>query len=156
MLYKISHDRAFHYWDEKNEPVLRIQPGDSVEFETKDCLCNVLTEQKSERYDVAVFDKVNVNPVTGPVYIEGAMPGDVLEVHIDEIRLKDRAVVTCQEHYGHVGDFFEETTYKITPIRDGMVVFDSRLKIPCDPMIGVVGVTAKGQHIYYNLNGVWG
>ena len=156
MLYKISHDRAFHYWDEKNEPVLRIRPGDSVEFETKDCLCNVLTEQKSERYDVAVFDKVNVNPVTGPVYIEGAMPGDVLEVHIDEIRLKDRAVVTCQEHYGHVGDFFEETTYKITPIRDGMVVFDSRLKIPCDPMIGVVGVTAKGQHINSNLNGVWG
>ena len=47
MLYKISHDHGFHYWDEKNEPVLRIQPGDSVEFETKDCLCNVLTEQKS-------------------------------------------------------------------------------------------------------------
>ena len=60
MLYKISHDNGFHYWDEKNEPVLRIQPGDSVEFETKDCLCNVLTEQKSERYDVAVFDKVKM------------------------------------------------------------------------------------------------
>lgn len=156
MLYKISHDHGFHYWDEKNEPVLRIQPGDSVEFETKDCLCNVLTEQKSERYDVAVFDKVNVNPVTGPVYIEGAMPGDVLEVTIEEIRLKDRAIVTCQETYGHVGDFFTETTYKITPIRDNMVVFDRHLQIPCDPMVGVLGVTAKGQHINSNLNGVWG
>ncbi len=156
MFYKINHDHGFHYWDEKNEPVLRIQSGDTVEFETKDCLCNVLTEQKSKKYDVAVFDKVNVNPVTGPVYIEGAEPGDVLEVTIEKIRLKDRAVVTCQENYGHVGDFFRETTYKITPIRNGKVVFDDRLEIPCDPMIGVIGVTAKGQHINSNLNGVWG
>ena len=156
MFYRINHDHAFHYWDEKNEPVLKIQSGDTVEFETKDCLCNVLTEQKKQPYDVAVFDKVNVNPVTGPVYIEDALPGDVLEVHIDKIQLKDRAVVTCQENYGHVGDFFTETTYKITPIRDGMVIFDNRLSIPCDPMIGVIGVTTKGQHINSNLNGIWG
>ena len=156
MFYKISHDHAFHYWDEKNEPVIRIHSGDTVEFDTKDCLCNVLTEQKSKKYDVAVFDKVNVNPVTGPVYIEEAEPGDVLEVTIDKIQLKDHAVVTCQENYGHVGDFFKETTYKITPIRDHKVIFDDRLEIPCDPMIGVIGVTAKGQHINSNLNGVWG
>ena len=94
MFYRIKHDHAFHYWDENNAPVLRIQSGDTVEFETKDCLCNVLTEQKKQPYDVAVFDKVNVNPVTGPVYMEDALPGDVLEVHIDKIQLKDRAVVT--------------------------------------------------------------
>lgn len=37
--------------------------------------------------------------------------------------------MTCQETYGHVGDFFTETTYKITPIRDNMVVFDRHLQI---------------------------
>jgi amidase len=154
--YEISEKKFFHYWDEKNEPVLRIKPNDTVTFETRDCICNVLTEQKNEKYDTAVFDKVNVNPVTGPVYIESAMPGDVLEVHIDKIQLKDRAVVTCQENLGLLGDFFKETTYKITPIRDGFVIFDKRLKIPLDPMIGVLGVTSKGEHINTNDMGSWG
>ena len=67
-MYFIDHDKAFHYWDENNKPVLRIKSGESVEFETKDCICNVLTEQKKEKYEAAVFNKVEVNPVTGPVY----------------------------------------------------------------------------------------
>lgn len=156
MFYQISDEHRFHYWDEGNSPVLTIDPGDTVEFETRDCLCNVLTEQKSEKYDLAVFDKVNVNPVTGPVYVRGAMPGDVVEVKIEKIQLKDRAVVTCQETYGHIGDFFSETTYKITPIHDGMITFDSKLKIPVDPMVGVLGVTAKNAHINTNEMGKWG
>lgn len=156
MFYKIDDAKNFHYWDEQNTPVLTINTEDIVEFETKDCLCNVLTQQKKQPFDAAIFDKVNVNPVTGPVYINDAKPGDVLQIEILKIELKGRAVVTCQEAYGHVGDFFKETTYKITPIKDGFLTFDDKLKIPCDPMIGVLGVTAKGKHINSNLNGVWG
>lgn len=156
MFYEIDHDSAFHYWNETNKPVLEISSGDTVRFETKDCICNVLSEQKNSRYDVAVFDKVNVNPVTGPVYIKGAEPGDVLEVHIDKIELKDHALVTCQEDKGFVGDLFEETTYKILPIADGKIKFDDKLSIPLRPMVGVIGVTAEEESINTNLQGAWG
>ncbi len=156
MIYEIDHDKAFHYWDENNKPVLTINSGDSVRFETKDCICNVLTEQKSEKFDEAVFDQTNVNPVTGPVYIQGAQPGDTLEVTVEKIEFKDRAIVTCQANYGLIGEYFDVTTYKILPIKNDMMIFNKDLSIPLKPMVGVIGATAKGQYINTNLRGHWG
>ncbi len=127
-----------------------------MEFETKDCICNVLTEQTKEKYEVAVFNKVEVNPVTGPVYVEEAAPGDVLEVKIEKIKFKDHALITCQENLGFLGDFFKETTFKILPIVGNYAKFDDKLDLPLDPMVGVIGVTAKGQRINSDDNGVWG
>lgn len=159
--YELNHDQKFHYWDEQNEPVLHIQSGDTVRFETRDCINNVLTdrfveEQPAMRFSSAVFDQVNVNPVTGPVYVEGAEPGDTLEVHIDKIELKKVAVVTCQKRYGQLAKYFDETTYKLLAIKDGRCVFDDKLSIPLDPMIGVLGVTPAGERINTDYNGVWG
>ena len=111
----ISDAHTFYEFSEENKPVLVIQSGDTVEFETKDCLSNVL-EEEGKRLEDTSFDKDKVNPATGPVYIKGAMPGDALEIKIEKIRFKDRAVITCQAGYGVIGKYFTETTYRITPI----------------------------------------
>lgn len=159
--YELDHDQKFHYWDASNEPVLTIKSGDTVRFETRDCINNVLTDKFTPgdppmKFAPAVFDQVNVNPVTGPVYVEGAEPGDVLEVHIDKIELKQVAVVTCQKQYGQIGKYFDETTYKLLAIKDGVAVFDEKLSIPLDPMIGVLGVTPAQGRINTDYNGKWG
>ena len=159
--YELNHNQKFHCWDQNNEPVLHIQSGDTVRFETRDCINNVLTDQFVEgqppmKYALAVFDQVHVNPVTGPVYVEGAEPGDTLEVHIDHIELKKVAVVTCQKQYGQLGKYFDETTYKLLAIKGGKCVFDDKLSIPLDPMIGVLGVTPKDEKISTDYNGIWG
>lgn len=159
--YELNHDQKFHFWDETNAPVLTIKSGDTVRFETRDCINNVLTDryvkgQPPMKYELAVFDKVHVNPVTGPIYIEDAEPGDTLEVHIDKIELKDVAVVTCQEKYGQIGHLFDETTYKLLAIEGDHCVFDEKLNLPLDPMVGVLGVTPKGERIGADYNGVWG
>ena len=161
MFYELNHDQKFHYWHASNAPVLHIQSGDTVRFETRDCINNVLTDKfvpggPPMKYAPAVFDQVNVNPVTGPVYVEDTEPGDVLEVHIDKIELKNISVVTCQKHYGQLGKYFDETTYKLLEVKDGKCVFDEKLSIPLDPMIGVLGVTPKGERINTDYNGAWG
>lgn len=139
-MQKISDQHIFYEFAAETPPVLRIHSGDTVEFETMDCLSNVLQKQE-DSLENSTFDKEKVNPATGPVYIEEAEPGDTLEIHIDEIRFKDRAVITCQAGYGIIGDFFDKTTYRVMPVRDGRVWFDERLSIPLDPMVGVLGVT---------------
>ena len=151
----ISDAHTFYEFSEENKPVLVIQSGDTVEFETKDCLSNVL-EEEGKRLEDTSFDKDKVNPATGPVYIKGAMPGDALEIKIEKIRFKDRAVITCQAGYGVIGKYFTETTYRITPIEGDELTFANRLKLKLDPMIGVLGVTPKGEGIPTGMLGAYG
>lgn len=155
-MHKISDQHTFYVFSEKNRPVLTIHSGETVEFETMDCLSNVLQKQ-TDSLENSSFDKEKVNPATGPVYIEGAMPGDTLEVTIEDIRFKDRAVITCQAGYGVIGEYFDKTTFRITPIGDdGYLRFDDKLKIPLDPMVGVIGVTPKDQEVPTGLLGPFG
>lgn len=154
-MHFISDENTFYQFSEMNEPVLSIKPGDTVEFETKDCLSNVL-EEEGKRLEETSFDKNKVNPATGPVYIEGAMPGDTLEIKIEKIRLKDRAVITCQAGYGVIGKYFDDTTYRITPIKGDELTFAGRFTLKTDPMVGVLGVTPKGAPVPTGMLGDFG
>ena len=62
---------------------MRIKPGDSVITSTRDASNDVFSV--SDKTVSAKLDLTKVNPQTGPFYIEGAEPGDTLEVHIDNI-----------------------------------------------------------------------
>lgn len=152
---KISDEHIFYEWSETNPPVMVIQPGERVEFETMDCLSNVLKHPDDDLKKTS-FDKDKVNPATGPVYIEGAQPGDVLQVTIEEIRFKEQAVITCQAGYGVIGKYFDETTFKITKIKDGKLQFDEITQLTLDPMLGVLGTTPKGEKVPTGMLGSFG
>lgn len=154
-MYFISDENSFYEFSDKNKPVLYINPGETVEFETKDCLSNVLNEE-GKRLEDTSFDKDKVNPATGPVYIEGAMPGDTLEIKIEKIRFKDRAVITCQAGYGVIGKYFDKTTYRITPINGDELTFADRINLKLDPMVGVLGVTPNGIQVPTGMLGRFG
>lgn len=151
-MYHIS-DNYVNYWFSKDyPPVLTIDSGETIEFETKDCLSNVL-QKPTDRLTEDNFDKEKVNPATGPVYIRGAKPGDALEIHIDDIRFKEQSVITCQAGYGVIGKYFDETTFRIIPIQEGYAQFDDKLNIPLSPMVGVIGVAPAGEKIRTELIG---
>lgn len=151
-MHRISDEHVNYWFSKEYAPVLTIDSGEQVEFETKDCLSNVL-QKPTDRLTGDNFDKEKVNPATGPVYIRGAEPGDALEIHIDEIRFKEQSVITCQAGYGVIGKYFDETTFRIVPIRDGYAWFDDRLRIPLRPMVGVIGVAPAGEKIRTELIG---
>src|ERR671916_793481 len=68
-------------WHEAIEPVLEVDPGDTVVFETRDAFDGQLNGGSTES-DVEQLNLNVVHPLTGPVYVKGAEPGDLLEAHL--------------------------------------------------------------------------
>src|SRR5262245_14748598 len=76
------HRQHHHFgWDNANAPALTVAPGDTVELETVDSPGAQLGPS-STLADLARLDFAKVNPVTGPIRIEGAEPGDALKISI--------------------------------------------------------------------------
>src|SRR5271156_1985153 len=78
-----AHRHTIHHrhlgWDNSFAPAARIAPGESLEFDVVDASGGQLRESSSVA-DVGRMDFGKINPVTGPVYVDGAEPGDVLKV----------------------------------------------------------------------------
>ncbi len=83
--HTIHRNHIHHGWNNAFQPCLRIAPGETVQFETIDASSGQLTKA-STATDLEKLDLGRVNPVTGPVWIDGAKPGDALKVTILELR----------------------------------------------------------------------
>lgn len=120
------------------EPVARVQAPCTVLFETSDCFCGQVTspEQTLEQLD---FN--HVNPATGPVYIEGAMPGDVVRVTVKALRVGASGVVMTAPGAGALPDKVRGAC-AICPISDGHFSFKGK-RLPLRPMIGVIGLAPE-------------
>jgi acetamidase/formamidase len=79
--HKLSADPTHSVWDRDLEPRLRIAPGDEVQFECQDASGGqVHPEMTVEQFQE--IDRTRIHALTGPVWIEGAEPGDVLQVDV--------------------------------------------------------------------------
>ncbi len=77
-------DRVHYLWDNELEPVLEVEPGDTVVYQTREVSDGQITPD-STADALATFDWDRVYPLAGPVGIRGAEPGDVLEVEVLDI-----------------------------------------------------------------------
>ncbi|NLK00222.1 MAG: acetamidase [Clostridia bacterium] len=125
-------------FSKKNEPAAKVKPGEEVKFKTLDCFSDQI---KREEQLVTSLDFDKVNPATGPVYIEGAEPGDTIAVEILSIKIEDQGVVSTLPDTGSL-IANAETRTKIVPIREGKAIFND-LEFPVKPMIGVIGVAPR-------------
>ncbi|MBQ3531334.1 MAG: acetamidase/formamidase family protein [Oscillospiraceae bacterium] len=140
----IHTDTKIHRMSENNPPVATAKSGDTVCFETLDCFGGQL---KSENDLLGGLDWDNVNPASGPLFIEDAMPGDVLKVEILKIELDDHGVMVDAPGEGVTGAAVSSESTKILPVENGKVKFNEKLSFPICPMIGVIGTAAKGEGI---------
>lgn len=119
-----------------NKPVKTVKSGTTIEIEAYDCFENQI---KSAHTLLSEIDWNRVNPATGPIFVEGAMPGDVLKVKIEKIELAYQGVMAVEPNLGVLGHRIKEIEAKIIPIRNGKAIFN-HIEIPLNPMIGVIGV----------------
>lgn len=134
---------AVHYaFDPQNKPLQEVKPGDALVFKTMDCFSNEITCESdlttNFRYDRA-------NPASGPVFVTGAEPGDILVAEINKIAVADQGVATTLPGVGPLCDFMEIRT-KVIPIKNGMAQFNG-LSLPIRPMIGVIGVAPESGSV---------
>lgn len=130
--------------DKENAPVEKVKSGDTIVFVTKDCFGGQI---QTEDQVMAGLDWSQINPATGPVYVEDAREGDVLKVQILDIEIADKGVMIDGGGEGVMGKMIDEATTKILPIKDGKVIFNDKLSFPVNPMIGVIGTAPKGEGI---------
>ena len=122
-------------------PVLTVPSGAVVEVFTKEATDGQL-ELGSTAADVVAVDFDPIHPLTGPVYVEGAQPGDVLAVTLHEIEVLDWGWTGVFPGFGFLADEFTEPYLKTFEIPAGAteVAFNDRIRIPLNPFPGVMGV----------------
>jgi amidase len=124
-------------------PVVRIRPGESLVLETADCFSDQV--QSAEDTPGAV-DWGHINPATGPVFVEGAEPGDVLSVLVERIEVAHRGVMAVSGDFGVLRDRFEGISFAMIAIEGGLALV-AGASVPVRPMIGVIGVAPEGAPV---------
>jgi len=140
--HRLSRDQVIWAFGPDLEPVLEIEPGDVVTFETNDCFTGQIT---SEADLVTDIDLGRINSATGPVAVRGAEPGDSLVAEILDVRPVERGVATLIPGFGQLSGLVAAPVTQMFQVRDGMVKMNDRISFPANPMVGVVGVATGGE-----------
>ncbi len=133
---------AFNYvWDNNIEPVLEVDSGEVVEFTVRDASDEQI-QANSTSEDVAKLDFEHVNPVSGPVYVKDARPGDVLAIEILEFKPRDWGWTALIPGFGLLADEFPEPWLRISRVEAERhkVVFAEGIELPYEPFPGTIGV----------------
>ena len=139
-MLRITRDTVVYAMSPDNAPAARAKDGDTILFETMDCFSGQI-QRESDR--LGTLDWSRINPATGPVYIEGAMPGDTLKVEILRIDLAQQAATVESPDSGVTGLAAKEEHTKILPVGEGKVKFSEAVTLPEQAMIGVIGTAPK-------------
>ena len=126
------------------KPVAVCDSGETVIFETRDCYNDSIIPGPKQPGE---GDPSYANPVTGPLFIRGAFPGDQLKVEILDIRLAPQACMRTSPRLGAFPQYYIEQTFRVFDVDGEYVQFDEGLKLKLNPMIGVIGTAPAGEEI---------
>jgi len=137
------HSERHHFgWDNANEPVLTVAPGDTVEFDTVDASGGQLSPESSVA-DVLGLDFGRVNPVTGPVRVDGAEPGDALKVRIESFTPSGWGWTAVIPGFGLLADQFPEpelNVWRYDTTELAPAAYGPGGRVPLKPFCGTIGV----------------
>ncbi|MCB8876570.1 acetamidase/formamidase family protein [Acidisoma silvae] len=137
------HAAQHHFgWDNSFAPVLRTEPGKTIAFQCNDASAGQLTPDSTVG-DVTTLDFGLINPVTGPVYVEGAEPGDVLKVSIHDFTPSGFGWTANIPGFGLLADQFPDAALKIWSYDAATLapaLFSDIARVPLKPFAGTIGV----------------
>jgi amidase len=140
----VPRNRVFFAFGPTLTPAVSVQQGEEVLLETHDCFEGQIQTTNDL---VSELDWEHVNPATGPVYIHGAKPGDVLRVKLLEIKVGPQSSMVTLPGEGALGDIITEMETAILRLEGDQVVFKDKVRVPARPMIGVIGVATAGDPV---------
>jgi len=147
-MHRIPRDHYTYHFAAYLKPVVEIAPGDRVVAETYDASTGRIRKSEDVFTYAKVRDPLKVNPAAGPIFLRGARPGDGLVVTIEDIKLTEPGYVRAAPGAGLLQEGRTEPKAIIVRIEGDHLVFGDRLRIPCRPMVGVIGTTPATGIIY--------
>ncbi len=139
--FVLTKDQTHDKFSRLIEPVVRVPSGSVIEAFTHECTGGQLNINSTVE-DAAKVDWDRIHTLTGPVYVEGAEPGDVLAVRLIELEPADWGWMEIHPEFGFlVGEFNEPVlqTFKLDKEKNE-VEFAKGIRIPLKPFAGVMGV----------------
>jgi acetamidase/formamidase len=146
-LHKTLHHLG---WNNANPPALKIAPGETVAFETVDSSGGQLAPGSTVE-DLARLDFTRVNPVTGPVFVDGAEPGDALRVRILDMTPSGWGWTANIPGFGLLADQFPDPAlhmWSYDTARMAPAAFGPGGRVPLKPFCGTIGLApaVEGTH----------
>ena len=131
---RISREQRIYVLDPQGEPAITIDSGEELMVETWDAFEGIRDPKMLEARSLK-------GPATGPIYVNGAEPGDALRVEFISIKPKEGAAHMVMPGRGFLDEEFTEGYPTVMDFQDGKVVLPSGLKLSLKPSMGVVATT---------------
>ncbi|MGL4551662.1 MAG: acetamidase/formamidase family protein [Gemmataceae bacterium] len=153
-MQRATRDRIHYAFDRHPAPVLRVAPGEVFELETEDARTGRTRtpETTTAEYVKSLRSKGTYygNPVTGPVWVEGAASGDTLAVHLHALECDTLGFFGYWPFIYHLQDWLKEPVTGLVEIGDGFVTHTMQtaagphaVRIPTRPMAGCIGTAPE-------------
>jgi acetamidase/formamidase len=142
--FHVRREHAHLAWDRSVEPVLRVGSGDEIDFDALDASNGQITAT-STHDDLVALDFSRVDQAHGPVHVDGAEPGDTLEIALFDFQPGDWGWTASIPGFGLLADDFPDAALRITRLADGVADFLPGARIPLAPFCGVLGVAPAGE-----------
>ncbi|MDZ7808216.1 MAG: acetamidase/formamidase family protein [Gracilimonas sp.] len=139
--YELTDTQTHARWSRTIEPVLTVPSGAVVKVATQEASAKQLTVNSTVE-DLGNLSFDPIHPLTGPVYVEGAQPGDVLKVTLHKVEMGDWGWTAIIPGFGFLADEFDEPYLKTFELgKDRKTAkFSEDIEIPLKPFPGVMGV----------------
>jgi acetamidase/formamidase len=140
----IAREQNHLAWDPAIPPIASVASGEVVEFDCLDASNGQLTADSSTD-DLATLDFARVDQVNGPIEVEGAEPGDTLQIDLLELEPAEWGWTASIPGFGLLADDFPDGFYKVTSLTPGAdrAEFWPGVHVPLAPMCGELGVAPE-------------
>jgi acetamidase/formamidase len=139
--YSVPDTKTHTTFSAAQEPALRVPSGSVIEMFTHEATGGQF-KLGSDNEDLETVDFSQVHTMTGPIYVEGAKPGDVLKVELLELEVADWGWMALLPQFGIFAGEINRTSMRTFEIdrESGTVEFADGVVVPLKPFAGLMGV----------------
>ena len=138
--FHLPRTRVSFGWSRDHEPVLAVPSGGMIEVEADEC-SNGQVRPGATADTIRNLDFAQIDPIAGPVYVEGARPGDVLQVDIVELEVGGFGWSANYPGAGLLPEDFPDPWGYVWDLQGERTRFVKGISVPIEPMCGIVGCT---------------
>lgn len=145
---RIARNQLIYHFDATTPPVSTIAPGETIVVESHDTSTDRLNRAEDLETFIATRNPMEVNPAGGPIYVDGAKPGDALAVTILDIQLGPMGFVRTLNGAGALQTGIEPNSVMMVRVEGDQLIFADKVRMPARPMVGVLGTAPAEGRVY--------
>lgn len=134
-------------WSSGHEPKLVVDSGDEVSVEAPECSFGQITPASTSDA-IRDIDFGRIDPISGPIFVKDAHPGDVLQVDLLDIRLGSYGWSANYPGAGLLPEDFPDPWLYIWDLTHERAPYLAGISVPIEPMVGIVGTTTAGPGLH--------